>query len=55
MCHKTMSVSRSRPYVYNIFIKYQGMEYEIPYLKPEDYGALKQVLKKHGKDIEQCP
>ncbi|WP_243665767.1 hypothetical protein [Vulcanisaeta sp. JCM 16159] len=43
-----------RPYAYNVFINYQGVKYEIPYLEPEDYGALRQVLKGRGMDISEC-
>ncbi|WP_243679026.1 hypothetical protein [Vulcanisaeta distributa] len=54
ICHKTITGRDFRPYAYNVFINYQGTTYQIPYLKPEDYGSLKQVLKSHGIDISEC-
>ncbi|GAB6947556.1 hypothetical protein JCM16161A_16860 [Vulcanisaeta sp. JCM 16161] len=54
ICYKTIIGRGFRPYAYNVFINYQGITYQIPYLKPEDYGALRQALKGHGMDISEC-
>ncbi|ADN50169.1 hypothetical protein [Vulcanisaeta distributa] len=54
ICYKTITGRDLRPYAYIIFINYQGTTYQIPYLKPEDYGALRQVLKGHGVYINEC-
>ncbi|WP_243675696.1 hypothetical protein [Vulcanisaeta distributa] len=54
ICHKAIMGRGYRPYAYNVFINHQGTTYKIPHLKPEDYGALRQVLKSHGIDISEC-
>mgnify|MGYP001773453329 CR=1 FL=1 len=54
ICHKAIKIWRSRSSAYNIFIIYRGLVYEIPELKPEDYGALKQILKGYGMDLNEC-
>ncbi len=53
-CYKTITGRDLRPYAYIIFINYQGTTYQIPNLKPKDYGALRQVLKGHGVSINEC-
>ncbi|BDR92183.1 hypothetical protein [Vulcanisaeta souniana] len=54
ICYKAITGRDFRPYAYNVFINYQGTTYQIPDLKPEDYGALRQVLKGHGIDVNEC-
>ncbi|GAB6943514.1 hypothetical protein [Vulcanisaeta sp. JCM 14467] len=42
------------PIAYNIFIRYQDLIYEIPELRPEDFGALRQVLRGYGVELNEC-
>ena len=42
------------PIAYNLFIRYQDLVYEIPELRPEDFGALRQFLRGYGMDLNEC-
>ena len=54
MCYKAILGRGFRPIAYNVFIKYQGLAYEIPELMPENFGALRQFLRGYGMDLNEC-
>ena len=52
ICYRVLRFMR--PGHYNVFIKYRGLVYEIPELRPEDFGALMQVLRDYGVEVNKC-
>ena len=52
ICYKVLRFTR--PGHYDVFIKYRGLVYEVPELSPEDFGALRQVLKDYGVEVNKC-
>ena len=53
-CYKAIIGRNFRPSIYRVFIVYRGFVYEVPELRPEDFGALRQVLRGYGMDLNEC-
>lgn len=52
ICYEVIRRRRFR--AYNVIIKYTDGSITIPYLEPERFGELRQVLRGYGVEIEEC-
>ena len=52
ICYKVLRFMRVSQY--EVFIRYRDLVYEIPELRPEDFGALRQVLRDYGVEVNKC-